>query len=357
MDIILRHDWKALDLAKQTEIAPDCTLISARSYIADEIKIINVNRQARFIISTGDVDGDKDTINVDGWDLSNFHRNPVVLFAHKYDQPPVASAIETAVDNMKLKSLAVFPERDVFAFGDTIFQMVKEGFLKSTSVGFRPTEWVFNEERGGIDFKKQTLFEWSVVPVPSNPHAVMCAAREALGKDVLQPYVKWAEQVLDEWHGESGLWLSRSAVEETFAALKTSHIVDMGASAPAQKQTETVTEEIVPDPPEDIPIVSVSEQEQNIMAELLAEMREIRAALDKSMTPAEVPIDDAELSVDAFLSSLVAEQNNNSAPLLPGNPDAMDEDLIREIVTRVIQESVEDALKTQITAVTGRLID
>ena len=40
-----------------------------------------------------------DIVKVDGWDLKNFKRNPVLLFAHKYDQPPVGIAKNIRVEN------------------------------------------------------------------------------------------------------------------------------------------------------------------------------------------------------------------------------------------------------------------
>jgi hypothetical protein len=58
--------------------------------------------------------------------------------------------------------------------------MVKRGFLRATSVGFRPKrdKYSWNEERGGIDFEEQELLEFSVVPVPSNPEALLSASKD-----------------------------------------------------------------------------------------------------------------------------------------------------------------------------------
>jgi len=81
--------------------------------------------------------------------------------------------------------------------------------LNATSVGFKPKEWVFNEDRKGVDFKTQELLEFSVVPVPSNPEALI-EARSA-GID-LGPYKEWAEQVLED--SDPGIWLPRDQVEE-----------------------------------------------------------------------------------------------------------------------------------------------
>jgi hypothetical protein len=71
------------------------------------------------------------------------------------------------------------------------------------SVGFTPKEymWVSSQSdaerarRGGIDFIKQEMLEYSSVPVPANPNALALA--KSAGIDVT-PLKQWAEQVLDE---------------------------------------------------------------------------------------------------------------------------------------------------------------
>src|SRR4051812_16619520 len=49
-------------------------------------------RAIDFIISTATPDRYGDTIAVNGWRLENFRKNPVVLWLHNNQQPPVAKA-------------------------------------------------------------------------------------------------------------------------------------------------------------------------------------------------------------------------------------------------------------------------
>ena len=44
--------------------------------------------------------------------------------------------------------------------------------LRGASVRWDPLEWTHNEKRGGIDFKRQELLEWSVVTIPSDVGAL-----------------------------------------------------------------------------------------------------------------------------------------------------------------------------------------
>jgi HK97 family phage prohead protease len=189
-----------------------------KQFVLEEVKQVEGEDDTlQFTISTGSVDRDSDTINPDGWKLENYLKNPVVLWAHDYQGLPVAKAPATWVENGKLKSRAQFTPKDLYPFGHLVYQLYKQGYLKATSVGFNPLKWQFNEERKfGIDFLEQELLEYSCVPVPANPEALIDA--KAKGIDLV-PLKEWAERVLDEWHQEKGLWLPRSKVEQVFALL------------------------------------------------------------------------------------------------------------------------------------------
>lgn len=150
------------------------------------------NRKASFIISTGGMDRDGDTIASDGWMLDNYRKNPVVLFGHDSRSLPVAKATRVDV-NMDLESDAVFADRETYEFADTVFRMLEQRFLNAVSVGFDPVEFKFREADGGIDFLRQELLEYSIVPIPANPNALQRA--KEFGID-LNPMFKWAEQVL-----------------------------------------------------------------------------------------------------------------------------------------------------------------
>ena len=174
-----------------------------------------------FTISTGHIDRDGDTIEQSGWDLSEYKKNPVVLWAHDSSAPPVAKANATYLaetvsknvgeDAVHLMSVAEFPSRDLYPFGNMVGRLYKNGFLHGASVGFLPVEYEINREREGfspVDFKSQKLLEWSAVPVPSNPEGLVQARSSGID---LAPMVTWAEKILD---GEGSLILPRHLLEE-----------------------------------------------------------------------------------------------------------------------------------------------
>jgi len=193
----------------------------------DSIKAIDEEaRTIDFIISTGAVDRDGDTINPKGWDLKNFRKNPVVLWAHNNRDLPIGKASKTKVSDGDLISTAEFTTREENPLGDTVFRLYQRGFMHATSVGFLPREWEFPavdedglDEDGnprsflGMDFKKQELMEYSCVPVPSNPEALVQARSKGIDTE---PLVDWIEQALDEYDGEEGLklWVPRSHLEK-----------------------------------------------------------------------------------------------------------------------------------------------
>jgi hypothetical protein len=70
-------------------------------------------RTVKFIITTGNVDRDNDTIDPKGWDLSDFLRSPSILWAHDYSQLPVARALDVVQTPDGLQSTAQFPPKGI----------------------------------------------------------------------------------------------------------------------------------------------------------------------------------------------------------------------------------------------------
>ena len=56
------------------------------------------SRRVRFVFSDGSVDRMGDTIAADGWDLADFKRNPVALWAHDSSEPPIGKASNVKVE-------------------------------------------------------------------------------------------------------------------------------------------------------------------------------------------------------------------------------------------------------------------
>lgn len=152
------------------------------------------------VASTGDVDRMGDTINPEGWFLTNFRKNPVMLWGHDSSIPAVARAEKVWVEDKKLMVNGVFAPTQ---FAQELRMLVENGFLSTVSVGFLPLKL---NEKGNIDiegkmysrmtedeikksvydneygmkFDKQELLEVSWVNVPALPQALVTARKEGL---------------------------------------------------------------------------------------------------------------------------------------------------------------------------------
>jgi HK97 family phage prohead protease len=178
-----RH-FKTLHLPRGRALRRDLAGCGVRKDAIDRVELID-ERTLRFTASTGCVDRDLDCIAVAGWQLDAFARNPVVLWAHRADEPPIGKAIDFGRDDSRLYAAVQFLPVEGYGrvgeFADTIYRLAANGYLSATSVGFRPLKWDFTDdvERGGedwmpgIDFHEQELVELSLVPVPSNPEALI----------------------------------------------------------------------------------------------------------------------------------------------------------------------------------------
>jgi len=99
-----------------------------RKVVSCEVKEVS-DRVLEFIGSTETVDRDGEVIRASGWDIKNFKKNPVFMWAHRYDQPPIGKAQKVWVDDNKLKFQIEFADRDIYEFADTIYKLYKGGFL------------------------------------------------------------------------------------------------------------------------------------------------------------------------------------------------------------------------------------
>jgi len=156
------------------------------------------DRKFRFCFSDESVDRMGDTISAQGWRINDFMANPVALFAHDSSSPPIGRASNVLIENDKLMGDIEFADAETYAFGDTIYRLVKGKFLRAVSVGFMPVEYEFSTDKDrpyGLDFKVQDLLEISVCPVPANPNAL--GAARSKGIDT-RPLTEWAERCLDE---------------------------------------------------------------------------------------------------------------------------------------------------------------
>lgn len=127
------------------------------------------------IISTMDVDRHGESVDVNGWDLTHYKTNGVVLWAHDYGGLPIGVCTSIAAQDGKLRAQGKFVPGDANPFAQQVRKLYDFGAVKATSVGF------IAEETNGNVITKAELLEFSFVPVPANPY---CLTLEKAGWNV-----------------------------------------------------------------------------------------------------------------------------------------------------------------------------
>lgn len=155
-----------------------------RRQFATEVRVLNEREQTmRFIASDETRDRYGDIIRASGWKLTNYKRNPVVLFGHDYGAPAVGKAVRVAVEDNKLVIDVKFAPTTM---GQELWLLYSQGYMSAVSVGFLPVpgQWKdLKDEDGnwlGYEFLEQELLELSLVPVPANPSALSQADEKGI---------------------------------------------------------------------------------------------------------------------------------------------------------------------------------
>jgi len=167
-------------------------LISAPVVTTDED---SDKREAMLYASTRTLDRDAEIVIPDGIQLDQYRKNPVLLFGHQWGNPPIGSMKNIYSDGFGLRGTAMFAGTDR---AEEIWQLVKGGHIRTSSIGFIPTE-VITRDRHPKEFAqmvtyaqnswgefgddeaasvrafitKSIMLENSIVPIPANPEALI----------------------------------------------------------------------------------------------------------------------------------------------------------------------------------------
>jgi HK97 family phage prohead protease/HK97 family phage major capsid protein len=142
----------------------------------------------RGMASTADFDRAGDSISCEAWQkggLSNFEKNPIILFNHDYDKPiGRATGLKAGPNGLELEA------KISKAAPANVAQLVKDGVLGAFSVGFRVKDADYLEETDGLKIKDAELFEVSVVSVPCNQSATFSLAKSFDSMDEYNEFKK-----------------------------------------------------------------------------------------------------------------------------------------------------------------------
>jgi len=153
------------------------TRVSPEAVVAQEFR----GRRLRALIAAETLDRQSEVLVAGGVDLDGYRRNPVVLWNHDANLPPIGRALSLEVE----PGVGLWAETE-FAptpFAQELFELYRGGFLNGFSVGFRPLETdrrpdAHRPGRKVVTISRWELVEQSAVAVPANPDALVVAAAE-----------------------------------------------------------------------------------------------------------------------------------------------------------------------------------
>jgi len=145
------------------------------------LKTLEVTKEGdEMIASTPAVDRDHDRMLTGCFDVTNFSKNPVLIYGHNYREPwaLIGKCADLRTDEQG--RLRFKPDlRDAANEADpmTIIRLLwEQDLLHAASVGFLPVEQQPNDQ-GGYDYQRVDLLEISLVPVPANQEALRAAMK------------------------------------------------------------------------------------------------------------------------------------------------------------------------------------
>ena len=177
------------------------SLVSARGMAwSDEYK----DRVVPYFASDERVDGHGDIVR-QSWVMDEFEKNSPMPYSHEWWAPPIGRSIDWRIVERSdadykgpaLWLLNLFATKDDWDWADTIFRLVKAGFLPSGSVGFWSAKVIDVKDederaelglgRWGLVFEENHLLEYSPTTIPANAGAHSIARSLPSHKDELQP--------------------------------------------------------------------------------------------------------------------------------------------------------------------------
>lgn len=146
--------------------------------------------EVEVIVSNSGMDRHGEVIKVDGIDLNQIKRNPVVLWAHDYSSLPIGKITKIWKKDGNL--MARFKlATNLYEFADTVYKMIKDGILNAVSIGGLVKQWADD----GMTIDKLEMIELSVVPVGAHRDALV-TSKSFQGKNITQEYESFLVKAL-----------------------------------------------------------------------------------------------------------------------------------------------------------------
>ncbi len=146
-----------------------------------------------------------DIVTAEAWakGVENFRKNPVMLYQHKHDQPI------GRFDSIRVDKKGIYVEGTVSDAAEKnhgIHTLIKDGALKSFSVGFAVKDGKFNNSTDTMLITDVELLEISIVSVPCNQDSLFSVRKSFESDDDYKNFVKsFTEEAVTEKAFASGI--------------------------------------------------------------------------------------------------------------------------------------------------------
>lgn len=191
--LMLEEEARALDKLLETEDGQSYEVLTkttgnhpSNHFVAGENADVSV-------VTDDSVDEDCEIVDGKNIDWNAFRKNPVVTFGHNFYNPPIGKSLwQKQVGNSWRAKTQYIPRPESLAkenewFPDTLFSMIKQGFLPGKSIGGiqkRRSPTAEEMQKHGAKLRsvifEAKIYEYSVVTRQANSNAIVQAVSKGL---------------------------------------------------------------------------------------------------------------------------------------------------------------------------------
>ena len=200
-------------------------LIATPEIVTDVLSTDRSKMRITHAITTGVLNRNGHRVVQAGGDLTDYRKNPIVLFNHDSDRPGVGKSVGQEFERRHDRWVAE-TEFAPTQFGHELWTLYAGDYMKAWSIGFQPVpdavEFTKND-RGDITeiiFNKWNLFEYSPVPIPANPDAVNQALRHKIISESTYRLLNLADELAPELAADPSQGLALGAALDSAATMR-----------------------------------------------------------------------------------------------------------------------------------------
>ena len=219
--------------------------------------------------NTTDKDRVGDVVTAQAWakGVDNYRKNPVLLYQHKHDQP-IGKVDKVTVDRKGIFVDAMVSDAAEKLHG--VQTLIKDGALKSFSVGFRVKDGRYDEKTDCMTITDVELLEISVVSVPANQNSLFSIRKSFEGDSDYEEFVKSFKTEESEEEMET----EQIVVEEKSEAISETDVVETVETAEAIEVEEKADEDSSNEDLAEETTVELTEETKNVIEETSLELSE-----------------------------------------------------------------------------------